>query len=456
MLALASVAHLIGAVVRKYRAGHVSVASPLVLPSVALAAAPWIWSTPVALGGGFVAHLVWLILCEALASPVRTLSHSATKRPRGAAGQERRQEPKPAPSRASTPDALVKSASGGGFTSLGVLALLDEALDIRTIRLERPLDFDFQPGQFVAVRVQVDGRPHVRCYSISSSPDASGYLEISVRRQGLVSTMLHATVRAGSKLSISRPGGRFVYPAGDDRPLVLLAGGIGITPLLSMLRYSVAAQPTRPVTLLYSARDRHTLAFLHELQVISERHPQVRVGITLSHDDGAGSRWRHGRIDQALLRQYVTHPAHTVFCLCGPDAMMHAMEALLREEGVQAEQIRSEQFSTAVVADVLNTAIATVASERPALASGREVRVTFESTGRETSVQSTETLLEVAEREGVSIASSCRAGVCQACRTRLIDGDADCQSSVLDASERAQGFVLPCVTYPTSDCVLEA
>ena len=104
------------------------------------------------------------------------------------------------------------------FAPTTVLAVLDEAADIKTFRLARPEGCEFSAGQFLAVRVLIDGKPHVRCYSISSAPHTRGYLEISVRRQGLVSGTLHATLRAGSTLTINRPSGQFVYPQGDDRP----------------------------------------------------------------------------------------------------------------------------------------------------------------------------------------------------------------------------------------------
>ena len=146
-----------------------------------------------------------------------------------------------------------------------MLAVLEESPTIRTFRLARPAPFTFDAGQFLTVRVQVDGQAHVRCYSISSAPEATGYLEISVKRQGLVSGMLHATLRPGSSLLVKPPAGRFTYPAGDDRPVALVAGGVGITPLISMLRHGVAADPGRPITLLYSARGRRELVFWDEL-----------------------------------------------------------------------------------------------------------------------------------------------------------------------------------------------
>jgi ferredoxin-NADP reductase len=130
-----------------------------------------------------------------------------------------------------------------------VLAILDETRDIKTFRLARPEGLVFTAGQFVPVRVNINGQPHIRCYSISSSPDVRGYLEISVRRQGLVSSTLHSLLRPGASVSLGTPAGTFVYPAGDDRPIALLAGGVGITPLLSMLRHAVATDPLRPITL---------------------------------------------------------------------------------------------------------------------------------------------------------------------------------------------------------------
>jgi ferredoxin-NADP reductase len=436
LLATLTAAHLALAVLRRHRSSSGAL-RPLALLSFAFSATPWIWPAPVALAAAALAHLSWFGVCELFDPPRR--------RP----GAEPRVAPAAVPT--AVPAAPRRdSTPSPAFVPASVLAVLDEAVDIKTFRLARPEGFVFTPGQFVAVRVLVDGRPHVRCYSISSSPDARGYLEISVRRQGLVSTTLHATVRTGSTLTVNRPAGQFTYPGGDDRPLALIAGGIGITPLLSMLRHAVATDPLRPVVLLYSARNRESLAFLGELKVIAERHPQVRIGLTLT--ETAAAPWRQGRIDAAMVRQYVPHPAHTIFCLCGPLRMMDDMRALLLAEGVPQAQVRLEQFETAVAAAQLHE----TPRAAPAGADAATHQVTFSSCGRTAAVAPSQTLLEAAEAEGIAIASSCRSGVCQACRTRLASGDADCRSSVLDPDDRAAGFILPCVSWATSDCVLEA
>jgi ferredoxin-NADP reductase len=419
--------------------------SPFVFPSFLIAVTPWLWSSPLALALSIAVHLGWVAACEILApAPVgaKTPARSSSSTP-----------PRPVAAR---PPKTVQAPAGhtGGFAPTAVLAVLDEATDIRTFRLARPSGFEFVAGQFVPVRVSVDGKPHVRCYSISSSPDARGYVEISVRRQGLVSTTLHATLRTGSQLLIGRPAGQFVYPSGDDRPLALLAGGIGITPLLSMLRYAVSSDPVRPIVLLYSARNPQAAAFYSELQVFAQRHPQVRIAVTMS-DRSTPAPWRSGHIDAQMVRQYVPHPSHTIFCICGPVPMMAAMEQMLTAEGVPASQIRSENFDTAMAATVIN-APATAAATIQKPAGQKQFDVTFSASGRTVSASGSQTLLEAAEAEGIEMSFSCRSGVCQACRTRVADGDVDCQSSVLDPEDRAAGFILPCVSWAQSDCVLEA
>lgn len=440
--------HLTIAALRHHRARS-SVVHPFVLPSFIIAVTPWIWPSPLALGLALAGHIAWVIVCEILApaaatpqAPTRTATASAARPP---ASRPHKTAQTPAPS----------AAAPAGFTETSVFAVLEEATDIRTFRLSRPQGFDFTAGQFVPVRVSIDGKPHVRCYSISSSPDSRGYLEISVRRQGLVSTTLHATLRTGSRLLIGRPAGQFVYPGGDDRPLALLAGGIGITPLLSMLRHAVSSDPARPIVLLYSARNPQAAAFYSELQVMAQRHPQVRIAVTMS-EPSTPEPWRRGHIDAQMVRQHVAHPSHTIFCICGPVAMMTAMEQLLRAQGVPANQIRTENFDTATAAAQINTRAAAVGSAAPLQKGSADYEITFAATGRSVTSTGDHTLLEMAEAEGVAIPSSCRSGVCQACRTRVADGEVDCQSSVLDPDDRAEGFILPCVSWPHSDVVLEA
>ncbi len=227
--------------------------------------------------------------------------------------------------------------------------MFEETTDIRTFRLARPDGFDFVAGQFLPVRVKADGRDHVRCYSISSSPAARGYLEISVKRQGLVSGTLHTIARPGTPLSVRSPGGSFTYPSGDDRPLLLVGGGIGITPLLSMLRHAVEAEPSRRVTLLYSAATEDAFAFRDEIRGLTRRHPQARAFFAVTKGAG-GPEFYAGRIDKALVRAAVPDLASAIAMLCGPQPMIDGIRELLASLGMPAAQIRSELFEAAVAA----------------------------------------------------------------------------------------------------------
>lgn len=313
----------------------------------------------------------------------------------------------------------------------------------------RPEGCDFDAGQFVPVRIRVDGREYVRCYSISSAPHAPGYLEISVKRQGLVSNALHSTARPGSILTIKAPNGAFRYPAGDDRPLLLLAGGVGITPLMSMLRWAVQAEPTRPIALLYSCADTSEFAFGDELDSMVRRHPQVTVVRCVTRQTVSTPAYYPGRIDAALLGATVPDLAHRIACICGPAPMIDSLRTLLADLGMPPAQVRHEVFEAAVAA--------AAGAGRGSAVPDQDEPVAMRCLPDERTVPVTpgQSLLEAAEHGGVEIPSLCRAGVCGTCRVRVTAGEVACDTTTLDASDRGQGYVLACVARALSDCTVQ-
>lgn len=414
--------------------------SPLALVSVALAAAPWLFPSAAGTAAGFVAHLAWMGVCSRLtpaaAAPPQARAAQPAARPAAA--------PSPArPSRAG--DSKPK-----GFVQTPILSVIPESPGIKTFRLARPEGFDFTPGQFLTVRLRADGKDVVRCYSLSSAPAARGYLEISVRRQGRVSNALHALAKPGSVLSVRAPAGSFTYPGGDDRPLVLFGGGIGITPLMSMLRHALLTEPTRPVTLLYSAKELGEFAFRDELLTLARRHDQLQVCFAVTRGDAPPDVYR-GRIDERLIQSAVPDIREAVSMICGPQAMIDGLTAALVGMGVAADQVRSERFEAAVVASAV----------RPLAAAGAEPesRETFQvrerRSARAVPAAPGQTLLDAADAHGLEIPSLCRAGVCGTCRTKVVEGDVSCDGGILDADDRAAGYVLACVASPRSHCVIE-
>ena len=255
-------------------------------------------------------------------------------------------------------------------------------------------------------------------------------------------------------LAVRAPAGAFLYPSDDQRPLVLLAGGVGITPLMSMLRHAIDAEPNRPVTLFYSVRRTSDIAFYDELSVVTRRHEHVRVFIAVS-DETPGPGHFPGYISESLVSTMVPDVAHAVCLICGPQPMMDAMTAMLAGLGVPSPQVRFEVFQ-AVVAATKGAGVP--AALAPAGAAEVAIRhdIVFARSGQRTQIDGEQSLLDAAETCGANIPSLCRAGVCGTCRTRVISGDTDCRSSVLDAEDRAAGYVLACVTQVASHCEVDA
>jgi ferredoxin-NADP reductase len=434
-LAFVTTLHVALLLARRQRTRPSGVDSLLLAPAFLFAGFTWIIPDPIWIATGAVAHLSWFAFCEHRFPPASRLV-AISGNPRAAMA---------APLASPTLDPAAPRPVSREPQTLAVLAVLDETPDIKTFRIVRPSGFDFRPGQFLTLRVRVEGKTVQRAYSVSSAPHARGYLEFSVKRIGLVSGLLHSTVKPGTMLTVRPPAGPFTYPANDPRPLLLLAGGIGITPLISMLRHGVVQEPSRPITLLYSIRTPDDLAFRDDLAVIARRYPQVRLGITVSQGP-ASDRWHHGRITPSLVRAYLPDLSNVLTYVCGPQAMIDSMKALMNELGVAQAQVRSESFGAAM--KLVTTEAASDEAD--------EVRVRFARTGVEAHVPSTRTLLEAAEDSGVDIPSVCRAGSCHTCMTRVVTGDVCCESDTLSAHERAEGFILPCVSRARGNCVLEA
>jgi len=430
LLAFVTTIHLGLTALRNHRRQSGAAGFLLMAVSLCLAAMPWLMPSPAGLVLGLLAHAGWFVACERLAGPGER---------RGAAATE------------AQPDAPARtSASTRQFTEVTVLGVVDETPDIRTFRFTRPVGLAFQPGQFMTVRLQIEGRDVTRCYSISSSPEATAYMEISVRRQGLVSGALHATIRPGTTLQVMGPLGAFVYPAGDSRPLVLIAGGVGITPVASMIRHALATEPSRPVTLLYSARNDREFAFRDEWLSLAKRHAQFRVFLASSATEDPSVY--PGRVDGALLEAAAPQLVQSVVCMCGPQPMIESLRTLLGEMGVPGGQVRYELFEAAVAA--ASGGAAGVAGRHAGSARGRHT-MTCVTSRKAVPIDSGQTLLEAAEQGDVDLPSLCRAGICGTCRVKVTDGDVQCSSATLGADDQRAGYVLACVTTTATDCSVQ-
>lgn len=213
----------------------------------------------------------------------------------------------------------------------------------------------FKPGQYISVKVEIPGEPYIhhRQYSLSDRP-GQDYFRISVKREdgtdtkpaGVVSTFLHQKVNEGDMLEISPPAGNFILDQSSDRPVVLISGGVGLTPLLSMLKTALNTSD-RPVTFIHAAINGRTHAFREEVLALKKQHPQLNTYFCYerpTEEDRALNRFdKEGYIDIDWFESIIPQ-RDAQFYFCGPVPFMKEVLRILRAMGIQEEQINYEFF----------------------------------------------------------------------------------------------------------------
>jgi uncharacterized protein len=349
-----------------------------------------------------------------------------------------------------------------------VAKVIDQSLDTKSFYLvdpnQQPLP-SFSPGQYLMVRPALAGKYQAtRCYSISVAPNGKLW-RITVKRQadelalksdrknGGLSNWLHHHIHDGDCLLIGGPSGHFVLPAElNNAPIVLLAAGVGITPMVSMLQYSVHFTPRRPVTLYFQARDVQHWPLGAEAHGYCKQAENCRVisyfsRESLSELNQLSARYpgefRAGKYAIAAIVGQ-TSDLTTHYFLCGPDAWMAQQRDQLLAGGVTAERIHWESFG----------ADATPVSPQPQTA-----EKTFEVSFRQSQVKavcdpSDQSLWEVAQANEVVIPSGCLNGVCGSCRVKLLQGTVRYDRKI--AVSLSADECLACVARPTSNVELDA
>mgnify|MGYP006194294149 CR=1 FL=1 len=352
---------------------------------------------------------------------------------------------------------LQARALGDRWRPLRVSRIERESQNIRSIYLEAADDAGlplFQAGQHLPVRFTLDDQVHIRTYSLSSAP-SDDFLRISVKREGRVSSHLHERIKVGDVIEARAPQGHFTVAADERRPLVLLAAGVGITPLLSMLREVVyqgqRTRHTRPSWLLQSSRSLADQPFRAELdrllengdgtvqvvRVLSQPEPQAQEGVDFD---------LRGRIDLALVQEVLQIEDYDQadFVLCGPGGFTQALYDELRDLDVDDQRIHAETFGPSTLRRRPDPLAAVI--EQPAAAT-EAVSVIFQNAQINARWQpEAGSLLELAESQGLRPEFSCRGGSCGTCRTRLISGQVNYPQP--PAELPGDGEVLICCAIP--------
>jgi ferredoxin-NADP reductase len=214
---------------------------------------------------------------------------------------------------------------------------------------EKPASFDFQAGQSISLGLidppQTDTKGNRRTFSIASAPYENEIM-IATRMRDTAFKRVLATMPGGTKVQVRGPTGRFVLEPGDAHPAVLIAGGIGVTPFVSILRQAAQDALRRKVCLVYSNRRPEDAAFLPELVGLEGRNPNYRFIGTMTEMEKSTMPWKgeRGFLDRAMLERALGDLLQPTYYLAGPPAMVQSMSKLLAEAGVAQERIRTDEF----------------------------------------------------------------------------------------------------------------
>jgi glycine betaine catabolism B len=399
-----------------------------------------------------------------------------------------------------------------GALKVKCLQIIDETADVKTFifTADPPVLFTYQPGQFIILNLNIDGKAIKRSYSISSTPSRPHTIEVTVKRvpappgestapPGLVSNWLHDNLQVGSQIEIEGPMGKFTNFAHLSRKLLLISAGSGITPMMSMSRWICDTVSDVDIVFVHSARSPQDIIFHSELATLSSRYPNFKLAITITRPP-IGQPWYGytGRLDRGNVTAIAPDYKERTVYVCGPNEFMAATKSLLQQMDFPMETYYEESFGgakkktpkpvtptlpsdrTSIIApppipsqppaspsngynttgipvsatSIVNFENSTPPQTRavPSTPRASTPILVLTKSGREISCDGAEAILDVAENEGLDLPFGCRQGSCGMCKVKKFAGevayedDVDCEA----------GYILTCVAKPVGRVEIEA
>ena len=343
-----------------------------------------------------------------------------------------------------------------GFCTATIVDKYEETADSVVLQLsvpdERRDDFHFLPGQHVPIRIDIDGKPVRRTYSICSSvQDDVLRLGIRVQEGGLFSNFAAAELNVGDTLQIMPPAGRFNVPLDPaaKKTYAAFVAGSGITPLLSIVKSTLETEPASRFILFYGNRKRATTMFVEELWGLKNLYGERLALHFIMSREHAEIEIYNGRLDapklNALHAAFLTNARPDDVFLCGPNPMIDELTGVLLQLDYDESQIHSERFRPGLRGE---------ATPRPSKTATPEegTEVTFVMDGQRQSFHMSPddpSVLDAAQSNGVEFPYSCKGGVCSTCRAKLTGGEVDLAVNyALEPWELEKGFILTCQASP--------
>ena len=336
--------------------------------------------------------------------------------------------------------------------------VIDETPDVKTFTFvaEPSVEFTYQPGQFVTLELEINGKIVKRPYSISSTPSRPHSLDITVKLAtapndvpdappGLVSNWLHDNLQAGSQVKIGSPLGDFSCLERPSSKILFISAGSGITPMMSMSRWLLDTNAGSDIIFFHSARTADDIVFRQELELMTSRYANFQLATTLTREDSNSSPGgRVGRFSKSMLSEIAPDFVERTVYICGSEPFTQQVKEILQELKFPMENYYAESFGKPKKKKKENQ----LQLEKTTVSQ----TLVLEKSGIELTYNSEDTILETAEKEGIELPSMCKMGACHKCKLRLIEGEVRYDED----SECPSGYVLTCIAQPVGRVIIEA
>ena len=365
------------------------------------------------------------------------------------------------------------------FFPLAIDEIRDESPDAYSLFFQRPDDekFAYQAGQYLTIKINMDGESLRRAFSLSSSPLIDDRLSVTIKRvaDGRVSNFLRDTLQVGDVLEVMPPMGNFSFTPNSDRArhYVLIGAGSGITPLMSILKTVLAGEPRSRVSLWYGNRNRASIVFREELIELGKTYRErLHVHHSLSQPDedwkGATGRLDKDQVYELLGELFMGGELRKQYFLCGPQGLIDGAQRALDLHGVNPPDVFREYYSapapteeeveaayTVVQPEVENEVANSYSDgEQQYELVPQEIRLELGGTVHELTVKPDQYVLDAAIEAGLDPPFACQSGICTTCRAMLVKGVvAMDETEGLSKDELEQGFILTCQCHPLEEGV---